>query len=147
MWFCQYHWSQGTQWDELLLSPLCHSGNNLSPDVFSSLCQLCNGSPGEFSFSELSWPLISLHYCLLCCLLAAFRFTCGCHVHQWALNHLGFITPHITLEYAQWKAYVPPGTSPWPMPEVHWVAAPSTALSRGIFMFSSSYPTAITSIW
>ena len=33
-----------------------------------------------------------------------------------------------------WHAYVPPGAGPWPMPGVHQVAAPCTALSRGSFM-------------
>ena len=95
-------------------------------------CELCHvSSSGDFSLSDLSIP--SFHYfvcwCLLWCLLSAFRFPCGCHAHHWGAQLSGFAIAQPYGIYS-WQAYVLPSNGLWPMPREHLVAFPSTASRR-----------------
>ena len=83
---------EGHNRDTVVALPLCCSINSISPRCLSGICQFCHGSSSdEFSLSELSLPLI--HYgvcwCMLWCLLSAFRSPCGSHVHHWGINCWG----------------------------------------------------------
>ena len=74
----------------------------------SQACQLCHGSSiGEFSLSELNLPMThyNVYWCMLQCLLSAFRFPCCYHAQQWGLSCYG-------LQYG-WQAYVSPGDDLW----------------------------------
>ena len=66
---------------------LCCSNNHLSPECILRhipwvLCRYV--SPSELSLTLISYVTC---WCLLWCLFSAFRFPCGCHVHQMGLNH------------------------------------------------------------
>ena len=67
----------------------CATGATTSvPDNFSGICLVCHGPYlGAFSLSKFSLPPIHYIVCwwLLQC-FSAFRFSCGCHIHQWGLN-------------------------------------------------------------
>ena len=58
--------------------------SKISPRCLLSLMQ--NSSTDGFSFSELSFPLISLCWCLLQSLLSPLKFQCGFYSHQWELH-------------------------------------------------------------
>ena len=78
-------------------------------DAFPGICQLYH------LFSIGNFPLLSWAFQLF--------LTCWCL----------FVTPQPFGVYP-WQVYLDPGDGLWPMPGVHWVAAPPTALSRGSFM-------------
>ena len=69
-------------------------------------------------------------WCLLWCMLSAFRCHAACHIHLLGLNHwdLHHLQP---LGAYPWQAYVQPGNGHQSASGMHQVASPSTALSRG----------------
>ena len=73
--------------------------------------------------------MIFLCWCLLQCLISGFR----CHLLLLPMESqpLEFSLPQPFVIYP-WQACVPPDTGPWSTLGVHWVAALSTALSRGL---------------
>ena len=85
-----------------------------------------------YGFSLLELSLLLKHYvicwCLLWCLPSAFRFQCGCHAHKWGFTHWG-LQCHNPLEDTLGRC-MPPGDGLQPIPGVHQVIAPITALSR-----------------
>ena len=86
----------------LLALPLCYS-SNISPRCSLRIMPVCPGSSAvDLSFSGSSLPPIFVCWCLLWCLLSAFRIQYGSHFHQWGLNHLG-LHIHNTSEYAHGK--------------------------------------------
>ena len=92
MWFCHNSWSQGTLWGVLLALPLCCSNIILSPRcLLRHMTSIPRVLHRLVSLSELSlWKFLIVFWCLLWCLLSAFRIPCGWLVHQWQLNHWGF---------------------------------------------------------
>ena len=73
-------------------SLICCSNNDHSPRcLFRHMPTMSWVLCGYISLSELSLPIISyvMCWCLLQCLLYAFRFPCGCCFHLWGLNHCG----------------------------------------------------------
>ena len=79
-WYCSATTTDTKGHDEQCCWPCqCATAATSVPDTFSVSCQLCHmPSSGDFSFSELSLPLIFSWMYLLWCLLSAFRFQCGC---------------------------------------------------------------------
>ena len=80
-------------------------------------------------------PLIILYFTvehcsnLLKCMLSAFRCHAGCCLHQWG-STIG-VAPLPPFGAYSWQAYVQPGDGHQPMPGMHQVAPPSSALSSG----------------
>ena len=74
--------------------------------------------PPQVSFSfRVEPPTDSLCWCLLQCFFSAFRFPCGCHVHQCRVQPLGFALLQPYGVYLL-QAYVLPGDGLWPTPGV-----------------------------
>ena len=67
---------------------------------------------------------------------------------QMGAQLLGFASTQPFRVYP-WKACVPPGAGPWPTPGVHWIPAPSTALSRDSLLLLSQLPSRhlINMVW
>ena len=91
LWFCCHSWFQGTQWGVLLTSPMCHSNNNLSPGCLlpsEAYANYAMESPLVIFTFRVEPPNSSqiMCWCLLWCLLSAFRVPCGCCIHLWQLN-------------------------------------------------------------
>ena len=80
-------------------------------DAFSGICKLCHGSSSDdFSPLELILPQINftIFWCLLWCLLSAFRFPCGTpclpmgdQLFEFAVSQPFGVHP--------WQVYVTPG--------------------------------------
>ena len=86
-------------------------------------------------------------WCLLWCLLSAFRFSCGCHVHQLGAQPLGFATLQLFGSHP-WQVYVPPVD----VSMAHNMSAPrgcsTHSLSRReLHATHSPVPQAIPSMW
>ena len=66
----------------------CATAATWVPNASSGLCKLCHEYfTGKFLFK--SWASHQFHYMywyLFCCMLSAFRYHAGCHIHQWELN-------------------------------------------------------------
>ena len=118
----------------------CHCATAVTSvlDDFSGLCH--GSSSGEFSFSELSLQPISLWWSWLWCLHSAFRFFSN-------EGSTTGVSPPQPFGVYPWEAYVSPGTGPWLTPGVYWVAASSTASSRGASCYWVSCLFTIQSIW
>ena len=59
------------------------------PEASSDICQLCHGfSACKFLFQIWASHQFAYNYwCLFWCMLSAFKYHAGCHIHQWGLNH------------------------------------------------------------
>ena len=113
----------------LLALPLCHNNNNLVPDAFWGMYPLCHGfSAGEFSSFRVE---TCTDHVLYVGVLLSVSMWLPCSLK--GIQPLGFVTPQ-PFRVCPWKDYVLSGDGLWPTPGVHWVAAPSTASSRGSFM-------------
>ena len=138
----------------------CNEGNGLPhhyataatsvPDAFSGICQLCRwSSTSKFPFQIWSSCQFICHM-----LVSAIMVTLCFHVPMWlpclqmGAEPLGFATPQPFRVYP-WQAYkyMPPGDGLWPRLGLHWVAASSTAWSRGSLFYSLSCPPTISAIW
>ena len=78
-------------------------------------------------------------------MLSAFRCHARCCIHLGSLNHWGL--HHCNPLELPMEAYVQPGDGHWPIPGIHRVDVPCTALSRGASCYSVSCPPSIPTIW
>ena len=88
--------------------------------------------PRQVNFFFWVWASYQLAYvcwCLLWCMLSAFRCHSGCHIDQWGNSYccLDHCSP---FGVYPWEAYVHPSNGHLFLPGIYQVAVPSTALSR-----------------
>ena len=110
---------------------LCATAATSIFDASSGLCQLCHGfSTGRFLF-KVELPTILYIICLVSVLVSAFCFLVPCWMQYSALEVplLGF-APLQPLGGYLWQAYVQLINGHQPTLTMHWVVAPSTALSK-----------------
>ena len=119
--------------EKLFLPHYCVITATSVPDSLWGSCQLCHGfCSGEFTFSVMSLPLIFWKFMFVKLFAFCLQVQMGIPILPHGAQSLGFLLLQSFSVYT-WQEYVSLGAVPWPMPGLHWVAASSTAFSRGDF--------------